>query len=118
MPSPSRLAAIKVDQSTMDEIVDSIGTPSMVATFDSYTWYYVSTTRQGYAFFEKEITEHLVLELKFGADRVLKNMRKYSKEELMDIAYLDKETPTAGREFTLWEQLFGNLGARPVDSAE
>ncbi len=116
MPPASKLERISVGETRMDEIVALIGTPSTVATFDSYVWYYISSRKEGFAFFDKEITDYVVLELKFNKERVLESMNRYLEEDRLALSYSEQETPTSGREFTFWEQMFGNLSAKPVDS--
>ena len=116
--TPSKLSSLKLGVSTMQDVIQNLGTPSLVATFDSNIWYYIGTLKEGYAFFDKDIIEHQVVELSFDDKRVLSSLKKYDEKDLKTIEYAETETPTAGREFTLWEQIFGNFGARPIDRSD
>lgn len=112
-PLPSTLEKLVIGQTTMQETAKLLGTPSAIATFDKHIWYYISDKREVYGVFDNTLLEHQVLELTFNDQDKLASKKIYGKDELRSVNYSQTETPTAGREFTFWEQLFGNLGARP-----
>jgi outer membrane protein assembly factor BamE (lipoprotein component of BamABCDE complex) len=110
LPRESQLQEIRVGQDSKSRVRDILGTPSTIGTFDQDVWYYMSQKTEQWAFFEPEIVDHKILALYFDANDRLQNMVTYTQEDLRDIDYAERQTPTSGREFTFLEQMFGNLG--------
>lgn len=110
IPRESQMQQIMVGQSTMDDVVRVVGTPSTVGTFDSKTWYYIGHHAEQWAFFDKSILEAQVLAMHFDDNRVLTKIDTYTEEDMRNIAYSSRETPTAGAELNVFQQLLGNFG--------
>ncbi|MEQ8449980.1 MAG: outer membrane protein assembly factor BamE [Nitratireductor sp.] len=109
LPRDSQLEQIQVGRDSKSRIRDILGTPSTIGTFDQDVWYYMSQKTEQWAFFEPEIVDHRILALYFTPEGVLQNMVTYTQEDLRDIDYADRTTPTSGRELSFLEQMFGNL---------
>lgn len=110
LPDPERLSEIVPGEQSRAEIEEILGTPSSVAVFDQETWLYVSQRTETVAFFEPEVKERKVIILKFDKDGIVSTIETLSAENGKNIQPVDRTTPTAGNEFTLIDQLFGNLG--------
>ncbi|PKR50703.1 outer membrane protein assembly factor BamE [Thalassospira marina] len=110
LPEPDDLAQIKVGQSTKGDVTDLLGTPSSVATFDPNVWLYISRQVETMAFFEPEVTKQEVIVVSFDAANRVDLMKQYHLEDGKPVEPSDRVTPTAGRELTILQQLFGNLG--------
>lgn len=61
----SLIAKLQVHKSTKDDVVDLVGHPSFSSTFDDNVWYYVNMKRIGVSPFNKGVSSHKVLELRF-----------------------------------------------------
>lgn len=109
LPRDSQLEQIQVGRDSKSRVRDILGTPSTIGTFDQDVWYYMSQKTEQWAFFEPEIVDHQILALYFTPEGVLQNMVTYTQEDMRDVDYADRKTPTSGREFTFLEQMFGNL---------
>lgn len=109
LPRDSQLEQIQVGRDSKSRVRDILGTPSTIGTFDQDVWYYMSQKTEQWAFFEPEIVDHQILALYFTPEGVLQNMVTYTQEDMRDVNYADRTTPTSGREFTFLEQMFGNL---------
>lgn len=109
LPLESQLAEIDIGRDNKNEISRLIGTPSTVSTFDDNVWYYMSRTTEQWAFLDPEVIDHRVLALYFDDVGVLQHMQTYTKDDLREIQISERETPTSGREFSILEQLFGNV---------
>ena len=109
LPRDSQMEQIRVGQDTKGRVRDILGTPSTIGTFDDDVWYYMSQKTEQWAFFEPEIVDHKILALYFDGNDRLQNMVTYTEEDLRELDYADRETPTSGREFGFMEQMFGNL---------
>ena len=95
---------------TREDIVRLLGSPSSKAPFDENTWYYIGHKTESVAFFKPDITEQNVLVLRFDESGTLQSAGKVSPESGKEVAFVERETPTAGHELGFMEQLLGNLG--------
>ena len=110
LPDPERLSEIVPGEQSRAEIKEILGTPSTIAVFDQETWLYISQRTETLAFFEPEVKERKVLILKFDEEGFVTTIETLTAENGKKIQPIDRKTPTAGNEFTLIDQLFGNLG--------
>src|SRR5215471_12042697 len=65
LPQPDRLAEIQPGQTTRDQVVKILGTPSSTSIFDDKTWYYISRKTKQVAFFDKDVLDQQVFVLNF-----------------------------------------------------
>lgn len=114
IPDEERVGAIKVGTDTRDSVQEKLGTPSSTAAFGDPTWYYISTEQERYAFFQPDVTKRQILAVEFNDDGKVADIRKYGIEDGQVIALVDRETPSRGKEMTLLQQLFGNMGGLPA----
>ncbi len=110
LPDPERLSEIVPGEVTRLEVQEILGTPSSVAVFDQETWLYVSQRTETLAFFEPEVKERSVVIVKFDEEGLVSKIETLTAEDGKKIQPVDRTTPTAGNEFGLIEQLFGNIG--------
>src|SRR5690606_18420031 len=106
----SALETLQPGISTRQTVTQALGSPSSVAAFDDRTWYYIGQKVENLAFFKPQTKERQVLVLRFDQYGVLDSMEMLSAEDGRQIAFVDRETPTAGHELTFMEQLLGNVG--------
>lgn len=95
---------------SQNQVANMLGSPTSIATFDDKTWYYISANVTRTAFFEPDVQDRQILELRFNTEGVLDEIRKYTLEDGQEIEMVSRATPSPGREMTILEQFFGNLG--------
>lgn len=95
---------------TREEVARLLGSPSSTAPFDDKTWYYIGQKVETLAFFKPEVKERRVLVVRFDDAGILDSLEVLSAEDGKQVAFVDRETPTAGHEMTFLEQLLGNVG--------
>jgi outer membrane protein assembly factor BamE (lipoprotein component of BamABCDE complex) len=93
-----------------DSVATLLGTPTTSATFGDGTWYYISRKAEQFAFLDEEVTEQRVVAVRFSDAGIVDEVKRYSIEDGKIVEPVDRITPTRGREMTVLEQLFGNLG--------
>lgn len=94
-----------------DSVATLLGTPSTETTFgDAKTWYYVSRETEQFAFLKPDVTDQQVVAVHFNGAGVVESVQRYTLEDGKPIEPVERITPTRGREMTVLEQLFGNLG--------
>jgi outer membrane protein assembly factor BamE (lipoprotein component of BamABCDE complex) len=110
LPAAERLAEIHPGQTTKDQVVQILGTPSSSGVFDDKTWYYISRRTEQVAFFDKDVLDQQVYVIDFDNQGVVK---KVDHKDLKDARLIEPApgaTPAPGRELTFIEQIIGNVG--------
>lgn len=105
-----RLERVTVGQSTKDDVVSALGSPSVVSTFDNDQWYYVGRSTERLAFFKPSVAEQRIYEVRFDKEGRLATLNQVDPEKSQDINPVARETPTGGRGLGFFEQIFGNFG--------
>lgn len=118
LPPPEQLAQVKVGVTSRDDVQALLGTPSNVTPFGDETWHYISSVFERKAFFEPEIKERTIITVVFDRGGVVRAMETKGLVDGKDVTPVDRETPTAGKEMTILQQLMGNVGKFTKDSKE
>ena len=110
MPNPELIARIEPGVQDKFDVTEILGSPSSVGSFDDSTWYYVTQQSQSFAFFKPEIIDQRVLVVRFDEAERVASLNRYEMADGRIIDPVARQTPTAGNELTLLQQLFGNIG--------
>ncbi len=110
LPDADNVLAIQPGQSTKDEVVQLLGTPSTIATFSEQTWYYISKRTETVAFFTPDVVDQQVLIVRFDEAEVVQQVALLGMDDAIEIDMVDRETPTYGQRLTILQQLLGNVG--------
>lgn len=110
LPPEEAFAQLQPGQQTRQDVQQILGTPSTIGSFGDETWYYISALTTQYAFYSVEEIERDVFALSFDERGILQEVKTYGLDDGEDLQIVERETPTMGREFSLIEQLIGNLG--------
>ncbi|MEK9968271.1 MAG: outer membrane protein assembly factor BamE [Ferrovibrio sp.] len=103
---------IKVGETSEGQVNALLGSPSTVSTFPDWgtVYYYISSETETVAFLAPELIDQQVLAIAFDKDSRVKDIKRYGLKDGKQIAFVERETPTRGKELTALEQLFGNIG--------
>ena len=107
---PQAASQLQAGRSTMAEVQKALGSPSMVGTFDKNVWYYLGQDVERVAFFAAEATDRKIVAVKFDDKGVVQQVAQLSLADGKQVELVARETPTAGNETTLMQDLFGNIG--------
>ena len=91
-------------------VAAALGTPTMTATFDDETWFYVSQTKQSVAFFRPKTTDQQILAIAFNDRGDVATIDHLGLDATNDVNFVEDETPTRGKELGFFEQIFSNIG--------
>lgn len=107
-----KLGLIAVGQTTEAQVGALLGSPSTTSTFAEWgtTYYYISSETEAVAFLAPELIDQQVVAISFDKDNKVQSVKRYGLKDGKQVAFVDRETPTRGKELTVLEQLFGNLG--------
>jgi outer membrane protein assembly factor BamE (lipoprotein component of BamABCDE complex) len=97
---------------TKATVLARLGNPSVKSTFDEdikdSTWFYMNAVRQRYAYLRPKVEERTITAITFNEDGQVQKVAEYGIEDGRFVDYVDRKTPTRGRELSVLEQVFGN----------
>lgn len=118
MPDPEVVLEVQPGYSNRNEVLQILGSPSTVSTFMDDTWYYIGYRTEQFAFLDPEVVDRSVLTVQFNDAGVVDDTTLYTVEDGQIIDPVSRETPTEGRELTILQQLFGNIGRFPTSETQ
>ncbi len=104
------IEGIKPGVDNRDSVEKTLGRPSFAGQFDSNDWYYVARDTKTYAYKLPVATAQLVTHVHFDKDGNVTAVEKTGIDKVALIRPVKDKTPTLGRDRTLFEDLFGNIG--------
>lgn len=110
---PSRLAEIKPNETTQDDVVQLLGTPSTRSNFDANVWYYVTSTTQTSALKGTRVTGRKVVAVTFNPSGTVTGVKQLAENEGLALQPDPTTTRTQGQALGIVEQLMGNIGVAP-----
>ncbi|HEV7659117.1 MAG TPA: outer membrane protein assembly factor BamE [Allosphingosinicella sp.] len=107
------IAAIQPGIDNKDSVTGTLGRPSFVGQFDQAQsdWYYVSRDTRQAAFTTPRPSAQTVLRVHFDAAGNVESVQRTGVELAVNIDPDNRRTPTLGRDRSLLQELFGNIGA-------
>lgn len=110
VPNEDLLKEIRVGIDNKDSVLTTFGSPSTVSSVDAAAWYYISSIHEQLAFFREEAVDREIVAVYFDEDGNVKQLGYYGMEDGKVVNFIDRETPTRGKELTFLQQMFGNIG--------
>jgi outer membrane protein assembly factor BamE (lipoprotein component of BamABCDE complex) len=104
------LAQIEPGQSAEGDVVQLLGSPSSLATFDDRTWYYVSQRTERHSFYHTTVVAQDVVAIEFDEQGTVSRIDRHDLNGAREVDLVDRETPTSGNEMSVLEQFLGNIG--------
>ncbi|MEA3014016.1 MAG: hypothetical protein QOD42_2561 [Sphingomonadales bacterium] len=107
------VTAIQPGIDNRDSVAGTLGRPSFVGQFDQEQrdWYYVSRDTRQAAFTTPRPSAQTVLRVHFDAAGNVESVQRTGVELAVNINPDSRQTPTLGRDRSLLQELFGNIGA-------
>jgi len=98
---------IGMNKSDVERIM---GTPSATSSIDGKNYYYISSVFETTAFFEPEEIDRRIIAFRFDETETVSNIANYGLRDGRIFDFISRKTPTRGKEVTLLQQMFGNIG--------
>ena len=119
VPTSDKPQAVNPETDTKASVLSRLGNPSVKSTFDEDiaedTWFYMNSVRQRYAYLRPQIETRSITAITFDEDGKVTQVAEYGIEDGQYVNFVDRETPTRGRELSVLEQIFGTIGRIPTD---
>jgi outer membrane protein assembly factor BamE (lipoprotein component of BamABCDE complex) len=105
------VSAVQPGVDNKESVQNTLGRPTFTGTFDQNDWYYVSRRTKNFAFNHPRVNEQTLLHVRFDAAGNVASVDRKGLEQVVSIDPMGDKTPTLGRKSSIWEELFGNIGA-------
>ncbi|WP_237236531.1 outer membrane protein assembly factor BamE [Sphingobium sp. RAC03] len=89
----------------------TLGRPTFTSQFGEQEWYYISRSMRALAFSNPKPVEQTVLRVRFDAAGNVAAVDRMGLEQVANISPSGDKTPTLGRNRSLFDEIFGNIGA-------
>jgi outer membrane protein assembly factor BamE (lipoprotein component of BamABCDE complex) len=102
-----------------EDVRSSLGSPSTTATVQHQgdSFYYISSRVKTSAFLENEELDRQILAVRFNQFDQVQSFGQYTLQDGNVVDMNSSATPSRGRELTILQQMFGNIGTlTPNDS--
>lgn len=106
----AQIAKIKPGSSSRQEVLQLMGSPSSLSTFDDKAWYYVSQRTEKKSFYQKDVVDQEVVTVTFDEEGRVAGIDRHGLDQVAAIDPVDRVTPTAGSSPSIIKQLIGNIG--------
>lgn len=104
------VAAIQPGVDNRDSVLATLGRPTFTGQFNENDWYYVSRDTKNYGFAMPNPSAQTILRVRFDQAGAVTAVERRGLEQVASINPSSDETPTLGRDRSLLEELFGNIG--------
>lgn len=105
------VASVQVGVDNKQSVQQTLGRPTFAGTFSENDWYYVSRDTSTFAFRNPRVTDQTVVHIRFDQAGNVVAVEKTGRELVASINPSNDKTPTVGRERSLFDDIFGNIGA-------
>jgi outer membrane protein assembly factor BamE (lipoprotein component of BamABCDE complex) len=111
LPKGENIKKVKLGQ-TKGEVTSILGSPSTTATISTSndSFYYISSVIHRVAFYAPEVVDREILAVHFSPEGEVIKFAHYGLEDGQIVDFISRKTPTRGKEMTVVQQLFANIG--------
>lgn len=104
------VTAVQVGVDNKQSVERTLGRPTFSGTFSENDWYYHSRDTSTFAFRNPRVTQQTVLHIRFDQAGNVISVQRTGPELVASINPVNDKTPTLGRERSLFDDIFGNIG--------
>ena len=94
-----------------ESVARALGRPTLESQWDPNVWYYVSRNTRQLAFARPVPHTQRVIIVRFAPDGSVAAVERRGMEQVANISPNPDKTPTLGKEASMLEDLFGNIGS-------
>ncbi len=111
LPRGDDLQKVQIGMSK-SEVEALLGSPSTTATvkYHGDSFYYISSVVEQEAFFKPEVVDRQIFAIRFDESDRVQSFANYGLEDGRIIDFNTRETPTRGKELSILQELFRNVG--------
>lgn len=106
----AQIGKIQPGSSSRQEVLQLMGSPSALSTFDDKAWYYVSQRTEKRSFYQEGVVDQEVVTVTFDDEGRVAAIDRHGLDQVASVDPVDRVTPTAGSSPSIFKQLIGNIG--------
>jgi outer membrane protein assembly factor BamE (lipoprotein component of BamABCDE complex) len=111
-PIDVKPADVKVGDDSKQTVRVKLGSPTTVSTFEPNIWYYMNQVTDQFGAYAPRTRTREIVAISFDKDsEKVQAVNTFTTKDGRVIAFNNKETPTIGKELSIFDQLLSNLGA-------
>lgn len=114
-PVEEDLARVTVGVDTKGSVRRKIGRPGTTGVFNERGWFYAASQVEHYLYNDPKVIDRKVVAVLFDQNDVVASVNTYGIEDGRIVDLETNTTPTFGRQLTILEQAFGNIGVTAAD---
>lgn len=118
IPAETRIKAVKVGQHNKEDVTRLLGSPTSISLFEKESWIYIASKESRLAFMPEKEYDRQILVVTFKPDSSVESIKRYTLADAIDVPYDSDETPSYGKDLSVWEELIGNFGRFPSNSSQ
>ncbi|QKP78799.1 outer membrane protein assembly factor BamE [Methyloligella sp. GL2] len=99
---------------TKEDVKLTLGSPDTMGTIGGDTYYYISSTKKTVAFLKPKEIDRQVMAVYFNSASRVQRVAHYGLKDGIVVDYARDESPARGKDMSLVEELFGNVGQRSM----
>lgn len=103
------LARVEPFMTDKQQVRMMLGSPVATSMFNEDVWYYVGEKTEQNAFMRHDVAERRIVAISFTPEGFVSDIQQLD-DTGVEVALVDRETPTSGHDMTLMQQLLGNIG--------
>ena len=103
--------SIQVGVDNKESVEQMLGRPTFTGSFGESDWYYVSRDTRTFAFRNPRVQKQTVLHVRFDPAGNVAAIEQTGAETIASIDPVGDKTPTLGRKRSIFDDIFGNIGA-------
>lgn len=107
---PTLVSEIRVGTDNRQSVERTLGRPSFEAQWGAPVWYYVSRETRQLAFRDPRLVRQEILAIHFDSRGNVARIERRGAEQVAAINPSRDKTPTLGKDRTIWQDIFGNIG--------
>ena len=106
----SLVSSIQPGVDNRESVARTLGRPTWTAQFDKGDWYYVSRNTTQIAFLTPRTTGESIIIVSFDPQGTVTEVQRDGMDKIVSVKMESDKTPTKGKESTLFDDIFGNIG--------
>ena len=103
--------AVQPGVDNKDSVMSTLGRPSFTGQFNENDWYYVTRETKNLAFNMPRAKSQTIFRVRFDQSGNVASVDRRGLEQVASIRPSGDRTPTLGSRRSLFDELFGNIGA-------
>lgn len=104
-----QMTTLQPGVTTKSDVLRALGSPTTQDAFDENKWFYIGQVKSKTGIFDPKVTDERIVAVTFNTEGIMESIKDVGgKGET--IPYDRDKTPTSGHDYTVMQQLIGNLG--------